>query len=125
VSERKPFPPAPGMSRIADRDGTPALNWQNWFGLLATWNQRTRVVDVPIDLPSIPAGVSAFVQATIAGAAPGDFVIASLDPADRDMAVESAQVTSANTVTVWVQNRSGGAIDLAAGTLRIRLERAR
>lgn len=125
MSERKPFPPPPGMSRLADRDGTAALNWQNWFGLLASWNQRTRIVPAAIDLPSIPAGNSAFVQITVAGAEPGDFVTASLDPADRDISVESAQVTAANTVTVWVTNRSAGAIDLAAGTLRIRLERAR
>ena len=112
------------MSRFADRDGTPSLTWTTWFGVLASWIQRVRVVSAAVDLPSIPAGSGAWVQVTVAGAELGDFVTASLEPADRDIAV-SAQVTAANTVTVWARNHGAGPIDLAAGTPRIRLERAR
>lgn len=124
MSERQPFPPPPSIARLADRDGTPSLTWVQWFGLVASSIQRTRVVVADVDLPNIAAGGGAWVQVTVAGAALGDFVTAALDPADRDIAV-SAQVTAANTVTVWARNHGAGAIDLAAGTLRIRLERAR
>lgn len=124
MSERAGFPPPPGKSLVANRDGTMSLQWLTWFGALSAWVQRVRVVSVAVDVPSIPAGSGWWGQATIDGAAVGDFVTASLDPADRDLAV-SAQVTAANTVTVWVRNHGAGPIDLAAGTLRIRLERAR
>lgn len=124
-AERKQFPPPPGVIRVTDRDGTMSLPWINWLGALAAWVQRVRVISADVDWPSVAAGASAYAQITVAGARPGDFVTASLDPADRDMAVTSAQVTANDTVTVWVTNRSGGAIDLAAGTTRIRLERAR
>lgn len=124
MTERRQFPPPPGVARVSDRDGTMSLTWLNWFGALAAWVQRVRVIPVAVDLPSIPAGGRAFVQATVAGAALGDFVSVGMDPCDRDLAF-TGQVTSADTVTVWVQNFGGAPIDLAAGTLRIRLERAR
>lgn len=124
MTERAGFPPPPDKSGVANRDGTMSLQWLTWFGALSAWVQRVRVVAVAVDLPSIPAGDGWWGQATVAGAAVGDFVTASLDPADRDLAV-TAQVTAADTVTVWVRNYSAGAINLAAGTLRIRLERAR
>lgn len=124
MTERTQFPPPPGKSFVTNRDGTMSLGWLTWFGALTVWIQRTRVIVTALDLPSIPAGGGAFAQVTVAGARPGDFAVASLDPADRDIAV-SAQVTANDEVTVWARNYSGGAIDLAAGTLRIRLEKAR
>lgn len=124
MTERALFPSPPGKSAVINRDGTMSLGWLNWFGALAAWVQRVRVISTAVDLPSIPAGGAAFAQVTVANARLGDFVIASLDPADRDIAV-AAQVTADNEVTVWAHNYSGSAIDLAAGTLRIRLEKAR
>lgn len=58
---------------------------------------------------------------TVSGAALGDFAIPSLDvtggvPAG---ALLVASVTAANTVTVTLQNETGGALNLGSGTLRV------
>lgn len=124
MTERAQFPPPPGKSDVTARDGTMSLAWLTWFGALSAWVQRVRVVSTPVDVPNIAPGGGWWGQVTVGGARPGDFAIAALDPANRDLAV-SAQVTANDTVTVWVRNHGAGAIDLAAGTLRIRLERAR
>lgn len=124
MADRKPFPPPPSLSRLTDRNGAPALVWAAWFGVVASWFQRTRVITADVDWPSIAGGASAYADITVAGAELGDFAVASVDPADRDLAI-TAHVSAADTVTVWLTNRSGGAIDLAAGTTRIRLEKAR
>lgn len=124
MADRAAFPPPPGKSALVDRAGLPQLAWLNWFGALSAWLQRRRVITAAVDWAAIPAGNSAYVQITVTNAALGDFVVASLDPADRDIAV-TAQVTAADTVTIWATNHSGGAIDLAAGTTRILLEKAR
>lgn len=124
MTERATFPPPPGKSAMVDRAGLPHLAWLTWFGALSAWLQRRRVIVASVDWPSIAGGASAYVQITVTNAAVGDFVVASLDPANRDIAV-TAQVTAADTVTIWATNHSGGAIDLAAGTTRVLLEKAR
>ena len=124
MADRAAFPPPPGKSALADRSGTASLAWLTWFGALSAWLQRDRVILSDVDWPSIPAGSSAYVQITVVGALVGDFAVASVDPADRDIAI-TAQVTAADTVTIWATNHSAGAIDLAAGTTRIHLTRAR
>ncbi|MHC4292657.1 MAG: hypothetical protein ACYSTX_00050 [Planctomycetota bacterium] len=57
---------------------------------------------------------------TVTGAALGDYAIASfsLDVADL---VLDAQVTAANTVTCVLANNTGGAVNLASGTVYIRV----
>lgn len=55
---------------------------------------------------------------TVPGAALGDFVLVSLGVDTVDTVVAGA-VTAANTVTVTVQNDTGGAVDLASTTVRI------
>ena len=124
MSERPQFPPPPIRSALLSRDGTAALGWLQWFGALATWVQRVRVVAAAADWPSIPAGGAAFVQITVAGARVGDFAMASLDPCDRDLSI-TAHVSAADTVTIWAENKSASPIDLAAGTTRVRVEKAR
>lgn len=124
MSERAGFPPPPIKSVVTNRDGTMALAWQQWFGALSGWIQRVKVVVAPVDLPSIPAGGGWWGQVSVLGARRGDFALAAFDPADRDLAV-SAQVTADDTVTVWVRNHGAGAVDLGAGTLRVRVEKGR
>ena len=124
MSERRQFPPPPNKSAVTARDGTMSLSWLAWFGVLTSWVQRVRVYSATYDWPSIPSGGDAYVQVSASGAEPGDFAVASIDPADRDIAV-TAQVTADDTVTVWARNLSGGAIDLASGTVRVRVEKAR
>ena len=70
------------------------------------------------DAGSIADGDEEMEEITVTGAALGDFVMASfsLDVTDLDV---GAAVTAADTVTVVVGNDTGGAIDLASGTLRV------
>lgn len=64
------------------------------------------------------AGVTTTV--TVQGAALGDFALASFS---HDLAgiTLTAWVSSANTVSIRFQNESGGAVDLASGTLYARV----
>lgn len=73
-----------------------------------------------VDPASIADGDEVAGEITVTGAALGDFVLASfsLDVADL---VVAAAVTAANTVTYSILNNTGGAIDLASGTLRVRV----
>jgi hypothetical protein len=71
----------------------------------------------PADLAD-GAGETTTVTAT--GAALGDFALASFS-LDLQGITVTAYVSAADTVTVRLQNESGGAIDLASGTLRVRV----
>lgn len=64
------------------------------------------------------AGVTTTV--TVAGAQVGDFAIASLGVDTAGITV-TAWVSAANTVSVRLQNESGGALDLASTTIRVRV----
>lgn len=55
-------------------------------------------------------------EITVTGAALGDFVIASLSVDLAGLSI-SGLVSATDTVTVVLQNDSGGAIDLGAGTI--------
>lgn len=55
---------------------------------------------------------------TVNGAAAGDFARASFSN-DLQGMILTAWVSSANTVTCWFQNESGGSLDLPSGTLRV------
>ena len=61
------------------------------------------------------AGVTTTV--TVTGAALGDFAMASLGVDAAGISV-TAYVSAANTVSVRLQNESGGTLDLASTTLR-------
>ena len=58
---------------------------------------------------------------TVTGAALGDFARASVS-GDLQGVTLTAWVSAADTVSVRFQNGAAGAIDLASGTLRVRLE---
>lgn len=57
---------------------------------------------------------------TVSGAALGDFVIASA-PYDLQDITVTAYVQAVDTVEIRAQNESGGAIDLASGTWKVRV----
>lgn len=124
MTERRAFPSPPNKNNIAEKDSTVTLPWAQWFGIVAMWMQRVRVISVDIDWPSIPAGAYRYAEVTIPGVRIGDFAAASTEPGDRDIGLV-ATVTADNTVTVWAMNFGPGAVDLAAGTLRVRVEKAR
>ena len=72
------------------------------------------------DPGSISDGNEVAVEVTVPGAKLGDFAFASfsLDVADLDLGVA---VTAADTVTAVLGNDTGGAINLAEGTLRVKV----
>jgi hypothetical protein len=72
------------------------------------------------DAASIADGDEVAVEVTVTGAELGDFVLASLSVDVADL-VLSAAVTAANTVTAVLANNTGGAIDLASATLKVRV----
>jgi hypothetical protein len=58
------------------------------------------------------------VNVTVTGAALGDLAWASIAVDVADLTLD-AQVTAADTVTLTVNNNTGGAVDLAAADVRI------
>lgn len=81
---------------------------------------RELVAEAAWDPPSIAAGGSAQVNVPLPGARPGDFASAAFSLATSGV-VFLAQVGATDVVTVTAWNRSGGAIDLGAGTVRARV----
>ena len=80
-----------------------------WLSASTTW-----------DPPSIANGASTATTLTVGGAALGDAVVASFSNALGGL-VLGAQVSAANAVEVRLINNSGGAVDLASGTLRVQV----
>ena len=75
------------------------------------------------DPPSIAAGASAQANVTVPGARPGDFCQAAYSLSTSGV-VFLAQIGAQDTVTVTAWNRSGAAVDLNAGTVRVRVVKA-
>ncbi|HEY8613582.1 MAG TPA: phage tail fiber protein, partial [Roseomonas sp.] len=80
---------------------------------------RELKAEMPWDAPSIAAGASAQVNLPCAGVRPGDFVQASFSLSTSGV-VFLAQVGAQDVITVTAWNRSGAAVDLTAGTVRVR-----
>ena len=78
---------------------------------------------ITYDPPSMNNGTAATTTLTCTGAALGDLVSASFSQPLQDILV-SAWVNSADTVAVRFQNNSGVTVDLASGTLRVRVTKA-
>jgi hypothetical protein len=70
------------------------------------------------DPASIANGASETKQFTVTGAVLGDFVLPSFSLDVQDLGI-SATVAASNTVEVVLQNNSGGARDLASGTVYV------
>ncbi|MDE2096497.1 MAG: hypothetical protein KGL39_04565 [Patescibacteria group bacterium] len=71
------------------------------------------------DPPSISSGASATTTVTVTGAVLGNMALASfsLDLAGLSL---TSYVSAADTVTCVLSNLTGGAVDLASGTLSVR-----
>lgn len=74
----------------------------------ATWNPG-----------SIANGAEEAKDVTLTGVALGDFAIASFSLDINDLTLD-VQVTAADTVTCVLANNTGGAVDLASGTVYVR-----
>ena len=72
------------------------------------------------DPASVPIGGSVGTTLTVTGAAVGDYVIASFSQSLQFLQL-TAYVYAANSVAVNLTNSLAGAVDLASGTLRVRV----
>lgn len=72
------------------------------------------------DAASIPDGDEVATTITVSGAKLGDFALVSFSLNIQDL-VLSAAVTNSNVVTAVLSNNTGGAIDLASGTVKARI----
>ena len=79
----------------------------------ATWNPA-----------SVATAAQISTTVTVDGAAIGDVVAVGFSVAVPAGVLLTGSVTAANTVTVTMLNQSGGAVDLASGTLRARIWKA-
>lgn len=75
------------------------------------------------DPPSLASGAGSETTLTVFGAALGDFVLASFSQPLSGVTI-SAWVSAVDTVSVRFQNNTGATVDLASGTLAIRLIKA-
>jgi len=72
------------------------------------------------DPAAIPDGDEEAKDVALTGAEMGDFAIASFSNDVTDLILD-AQVTTSNVVTCVLANNTGGAINLASGTVRVRV----
>ena len=73
-----------------------------------------------LDVASLADGAGATSTVAVTGAALGDFVLVSLG-VDLAGITVTAYVSAADVVSVRVQNESGGTVDLASTTVRVRV----
>lgn len=73
-----------------------------------------------VDFPSVAAGAQTTTTVTLTGAALGDMVLLSFSLDLQGMQL-TGYVSAANTVTVVLRNGTAGALDLASGTLTVRV----
>ena len=113
---------------FTDVGDTATLQWLNTGGASA-WHFMGGTAQIDLeegsatwDPGSIADGDEEAKEITVTGAALGDFILVSfsLDVADLTL---TAQVTTANTVTAVLANNTGGAIDLAEGTVKAKVIR--
>ena len=84
---------------------------------------RELVAEQAWDPASIEPGSSAQINVSVPGARPGDFAQAAFSLATSG-AVFLAQIGAQDVVTVTAWNRTGVAVDLNAGTVRVRVVKA-
>lgn len=79
------------------------------------WGSRELSASLTFDPASIAASATGVQDVTVTGARPGDHCAASWSAAT--VLPFSAHVSSENTVRVYIRNYTGGAVDLASGTV--------
>lgn len=84
------------------------------------WASRTITGSVTYNPASLAAGAGETTTMTVKGGALGDQVVASFSN-DLQGIILHAWVSAANTVSVRFQNETGDTIDLASGTIRVRI----
>lgn len=112
--------PAPILHRVVRPDGRATEQWNGFFGWVAKRNKGL-VVSATYDPPSLAAGAAASANVTVTGARPGQWAMATLTTIQAGVVLK-AEVTANDTVTVTLLNLTAGAVDLASGILRVRVE---
>lgn len=106
-----------------------AVGFQGWVcttagtDLAAVWTiyGRTELLgSTTYDPPSLADGAGTTTTVTVTGATLGDFADVSFSRDLQGISV-TAYVSAADTVSVRFQNETGGTIDLASGTLRVKV----
>jgi len=104
-------------------DATTLAQW-GWTGVAWTLiAPRILEASAIYDPPSIAAGSGVTTTIGVTGAALGDHARAS-SSLDLQGILLTAWVSAANTASVRFQNGTGAALDLASGTMRVRVEKA-
>lgn len=91
-----------------------------WIALIEVQDYTAPQSSKTFDPPSISAGASTITTVALANAMVGNAVQAAFSVYNADIEI-SAQVSSANTVTVKFKNTGAAAVDLASGTLTVKL----
>ena len=100
--------------RLRSKSSTPANDTD---GIVAGFDLVGSAV---YDPPSLAAGVGATTTIAVAGAVLGDFAIASFS-LDLQGITVTAYISAPNVVSIRFQNGTAGALDLASGTLRVKV----
>ena len=74
------------------------------------------------DAPNLIDAAGATTTVTVTGAALGDFVVGVSFSVDIQSITVNAYVSAADTVSIRLQNESGGAVDLASATVRVMVQ---
>jgi hypothetical protein len=91
--------------------GSGAYQNLSFLDASATWNPA-----------SLASGAQTSTTVTVPGAALGDFVLTSCDTALSGLHLWG-EVTATDTVTLYLSNATGGAVDLASSTFYVRVMR--
>lgn len=110
----------PYRSPFVDRTFKLTLTWMQFFNSLVS-RGKVLLTDATADPPNLGSGATAQVTVSVPGAKAGDHASASFEAGDPGVVV-LANVTADDTVTVTFWNVTGGAINLASGTIRVRVE---
>lgn len=92
------------------------------FSQALTRYGKPLTASITYDPPSVAAGASTFTDITVTGAAIGDIVDASFS-LDNAGVIFRGYVRVAGSVRVYLTNLTGGAVDLASGTLRVNVRK--
>ena len=119
-----PSPPTNAELNSLCGDGFKMLH-SNFFTKGGVWTKRNvgwvlNIGEATYDPPSIAAGASVTTTIILTGAAIGDAVYASFSQYNANIEI-SAAVSSSNTVTVKFKNTGAAPVDLASGTLTVKL----
>jgi polygalacturonase len=120
ITANRPATNKPTGYRYYDTTLGAVITWEG-----AAWSIPVRYLDgsTTWDPPSIAAGAQTFKNVTILGVDMGDYAVASFSNDILSM-IMTAKVVAANTVEVDLYNSTGASVNLASGTLKVRVFKA-